>query len=144
MTLEALKLTRNKICGSSTVGVANGIQLQNYSKHLVWKSSRGRCVKYRLEGQSCIPTLSSPGRFASSCGELKVLPKRGHHGTAACLCTWSCLHGTRLRCSAFHLRQRAAPRRVLCWAPVGQLPLPTHLHAITGNEHRVGAGVLTD
>ncbi|CAE7453536.1 Khsrp, partial [Symbiodinium sp. CCMP2456] len=65
VTLEALKLTRDKICGSSTVGVANGVQLQNYSKHRVWKTSRGRCVKYRLEGQSCIPTLSS-GRFRSA------------------------------------------------------------------------------
>ncbi|CAE7382571.1 KHSRP [Symbiodinium natans] len=66
VTVEALKLTRDRICGSSTVGVANGIQLEGYAEHQLWKPSHGRCVKYRLEGQSCIPTLATHGRFANA------------------------------------------------------------------------------
>ena len=66
LTVEALKLTRDRICGSRTVGVANGIQLDGYSEDKLWKPSHGRCVKYRQEGQSCIPTLATQGRFANA------------------------------------------------------------------------------
>ncbi|CAE7681677.1 KHSRP [Symbiodinium sp. CCMP2592] len=66
VTVEALKLSRDRICGSSMVGVANGIQLEGYSETQLWKPSHGRCVKYRQEGQSCIPTLATHGRFANA------------------------------------------------------------------------------
>lgn len=66
ITVEALKATRDAICGSSTVGVANGIQLYGMKEHELWKPSRGRCVKYRQEGQSCVPTLSTTGHFANA------------------------------------------------------------------------------
>ncbi|CAE7246508.1 licD [Symbiodinium microadriaticum] len=68
VTVEALKLSRDRICGSSTVGMANGIQLEGYgySETQLWKPSHGRCVKYRQEGQSCIPTLATHGRFANA------------------------------------------------------------------------------
>ena len=65
-TVDALKATRDAICGSSTVGVANGIQLHGMSEDNLWKPSHGRCVKYRLEGQSCIPTLATTGSFANA------------------------------------------------------------------------------
>ena len=66
ITVDALKATRDAICGSATVGVANGIQLHGLSEDALWKPSHGRCVKYRHEGESCIPTLSTQGRFANA------------------------------------------------------------------------------
>ena len=65
-TVEALKLTRDAICGSSTVGVASGIELHGMSEDQLWKPSHGRCVKYRHEGESCIPTLPTHGPFANA------------------------------------------------------------------------------
>eukprot|EP00929_Paragymnodinium_shiwhaense_P079018 TRINITY_DN4104_c0_g1_i1.p1 TRINITY_DN4104_c0_g1~~TRINITY_DN4104_c0_g1_i1.p1 ORF type:complete len:340 (+),score=19.30 TRINITY_DN4104_c0_g1_i1:112-1131(+) len=66
-TLTALKNTRDSICGSSVVGVANGIKLTDgYSEDAVWKPSHGRCAKCRQEGQSCIPTRPTHGRFANA------------------------------------------------------------------------------
>ena len=52
ITMEALKLTRDRICGSTTVGVANGHRAGRLFGGGIWKPSHGRCVKYRQEGQS--------------------------------------------------------------------------------------------
>lgn len=64
--VAALRETRDAICGSSEVGVASGIKLVGLSGDALWKPSHGRCVKYRRQGQSCVPTLSTQGRFANA------------------------------------------------------------------------------
>merc|ERR1712232_415643 len=53
--------------GSTRVNVTAGMQLTdglvNSSGYLTWMPSRGKCVKYRQEGQSCIQTQSRTGSF---------------------------------------------------------------------------------
>jgi len=66
-TVAALKDTRDAICGSSVMGMASGLHLADgLHASAVWKPSHGRCVKYRQEGESCIPTLPTHGRFANA------------------------------------------------------------------------------
>jgi len=66
--IKALHESRNSICQSKTVGVASGYHLvdelaDSKGSH-TWIPSRGKCVRYRQEGESCIPTESSVGPFS--------------------------------------------------------------------------------
>ena len=65
--VDELRSSRNAICNSTRVGVTAGMQLTddlvNSSGYRTWMPSRGKCVKYRQEGQSCIQTQSRTGSF---------------------------------------------------------------------------------
>jgi len=66
-TVDKLRASRNAICNSTTVGVTAGMALTDglatSSGFKTWMPSRGKCVKYRQEGQSCIPTQNHTGPF---------------------------------------------------------------------------------
>merc|ERR1712187_350710 len=66
-TVEKLHSSRNAICNSTRVNVTAGMNLTdslvNSSGYRTWMPSRGKCVKYRQEGQSCIQTQSRTGSF---------------------------------------------------------------------------------
>ena len=70
VTLEqshALFKSANSRCGGSN-GMAYGIAIDSDTVDM-WKGARGRCVKYRQEGQSCVPQMDN---LMSSSG---LLPK---------------------------------------------------------------------
>merc|ERR1712157_536857 len=66
-TIDKLRESRNAMCNSTTLGVTAGMALvdglADSTGFLTWMPSRGKCVKYRQEGQSCIPTQNSTGPF---------------------------------------------------------------------------------
>jgi len=64
-----LNESRNAICNSTRVNATAGYMLiddlANTGGYLTWMPSRGKCVKYRQEGESCVPTQKSNGAFQS-------------------------------------------------------------------------------
>merc|ERR1712078_806382 len=70
--VDELRSSRNAICNSTRVGVTAGMQLTDQladsSGYRTWMPSRGKCVKYRQEGQSCIQTQSRTGSFKGTRG----------------------------------------------------------------------------
>merc|ERR1711988_933624 len=64
---EDLNESRNAMCNSTQVGATAGYMLvddlADSSGYRTWMPSRGKCVKYRQEGQSCIQTQSRTGSF---------------------------------------------------------------------------------
>jgi len=66
---EDLNESRNAMCNSTQVGATAGYMLvddlSTTNGYLTWMPSRGKCVKYRQEGESCVPTQSSTGAFQS-------------------------------------------------------------------------------
>merc|ERR1712014_307108 len=76
--VDELRSSRNAICNSTTVGVTAGMQLTDQladsSGYRTWMPSRGKCVKYRQEGQSCIQTQPPFGAlsFEEGCGRQPV------------------------------------------------------------------------
>jgi len=65
--LQDLNESRDAICQSSKVGVASGYELVDglagTMGYKTWMPSRGKCVRFREEGESCIPTETGTGPF---------------------------------------------------------------------------------
>lgn len=65
--LKNLQESRDAICQSNKVGVASGYDLvdglADTRGFKTWVPSRGKCVRYRQEGESCIPTETAVGPF---------------------------------------------------------------------------------
>lgn len=65
--VQDLYESRDAMCQSSKVGVASGYELVDglagTTGYKTWMPSRGKCVRFRQEGESCIPTETATGPF---------------------------------------------------------------------------------
>jgi hypothetical protein len=126
--VEKLRSSRNAICNSTRVNVTAGMELTdglvNSSGYLTWMPSRGKCVKYRQEGESCIQ-MQNRMVFQRHVHEARIggwwqVRWWWVVGPASRLCTRACVHWTRLRSAAFYVRKGTPSKSVLRWSMVGQ------------------------
>merc|ERR1712061_591288 len=101
--LQDLSKSRDAICQSSKVGVASGYELVDglagTMGYNTWMPSRGKCVRFRQEGESCIGGIT---------------------GSTARMRSRTRLHGPRLRRTSINVCQGAASRLMLRWPMVEQ------------------------